>query len=100
MIRAKCNGHSDDWIMREHKHRLTVWLKDMDQPDGDTLEEQMIKRLAEVHLARSHHGKGMILMDIYFILPQRTRRSYPRIVVSALRPWTREQAKVPITMVS
>ena len=46
MIRAECNDCLDDWIMREHKHRLTAWLKDMDLPDGDTLEEQMIKRLA------------------------------------------------------
>ena len=46
MIRAESNGRSDDWIMREYKRRLTAWLKDMDLPDGDTLEEQMIKRLA------------------------------------------------------
>ena len=45
MIRAEYNGRSDDWIMREHKCRLTAWLKDMDLPDGDTLEEQTIKRL-------------------------------------------------------
>jgi len=46
MIRAECNGCSDDWIMREHKRRLTAWLKDMDLPDGETMEEQTIKRLA------------------------------------------------------
>ena len=46
MIRAECNGRSDDWIMREHKCRLTAWLKDMILSDGDTLEEQTIKRLA------------------------------------------------------
>jgi len=32
--------------MREHKRRLTAWLKDMDLPDGETMEEQTIKRLA------------------------------------------------------
>ena len=46
MIRAECNGRSDDWIMREHKRRLTAWLKDLDLPDGETVEEQTIKRLA------------------------------------------------------
>jgi hypothetical protein len=46
MIRAKSNGCSDDWIMREHKHRLTAWLKDLDLPDGKTVEQQTIKRLA------------------------------------------------------
>ena len=47
MIRAESNGRSDDWIMREHKHRLTAWLKnDLDLLDGETVEEQTIKSLA------------------------------------------------------
>ena len=46
IIRAESNGRSDDWIMREHKRRLTAWLKDLDLPDAETVEEQMIKRLA------------------------------------------------------
>jgi hypothetical protein len=32
--------------MREHKRRLTAWLKDLDLPHGKTVEEQTIKRLA------------------------------------------------------
>ena len=40
--RAQCNGRSDDWVMREHKRRLT----DLDLPDGETVEEQTIKTLA------------------------------------------------------
>ena len=31
--------------MREHKRRLTAWLKDLHLPDGETVEEQTIKRL-------------------------------------------------------
>ena len=46
IIPAESNGCSDDWIMREHKHRLTAWLKDLDLPDGETVEEQTIKRFA------------------------------------------------------
>ena len=46
MIRAECNGHSDDWMMREHKCRLTAWLMDLHLPDRETVEEQTIKRLA------------------------------------------------------
>jgi hypothetical protein len=46
MIHAESNGCSDDWIMREHKCQLTAWLKDLDLPDGETVEEQTIKRLA------------------------------------------------------
>jgi hypothetical protein len=46
MMHAKSIGRSDDWIMREHKHRFTAWLKDLDLPGGVTVEEQTIKRLA------------------------------------------------------
>jgi hypothetical protein len=46
MIHAESNGHSDDWIMREHKPRLTAWLKDLNLLHGETVEEQTIKRLA------------------------------------------------------
>jgi hypothetical protein len=46
MIRAESNGRLDDWIMREHKRRLTAWLKDLDLPDGETVEQQVIKRFA------------------------------------------------------
>jgi len=38
MIRAESKGRSADWIMREHKHRLTAWLKDLHLPDGETVE--------------------------------------------------------------
>jgi hypothetical protein len=46
MIYAEGNDHLDDWIMREHKHQLIAWSKDLDLPDGETMEEQTIKRLA------------------------------------------------------
>ena len=45
MIRAESNGRSDDWIMREHKRWLAAYLKDLHLPDGETVEEQTIKRL-------------------------------------------------------
>ena len=50
IIRAESNGHSDDWIMREHKRRLTAWLKDLDLLDGEAVKEQTIKRLAAGHI--------------------------------------------------
>jgi hypothetical protein len=46
MIHAESNGRSDYWVMREHKRRLTTWMKDLDLPDGETVEEQPIERLA------------------------------------------------------
>ena len=46
MIQEESNGRSGYWIMREHKRRLTAWLKDLHLPDGETMEEQTIKRLA------------------------------------------------------
>ena len=45
MIREESNGRSADWIMRKHKRRLTAWLKDLHLPDGESVEEQTIKRL-------------------------------------------------------
>ena len=32
--------------MREHKRQLTAWLKDLDLPNGETVDEQTIKSLA------------------------------------------------------
>ena len=46
VIRAQSKGHSKDLIMREHKRHLTTWLKDLNLPDGETMEDQVIKRLA------------------------------------------------------
>ena len=46
ILRAQCNSRSDDWVTRENKRRLTTWLKDLDLQDGETVEEQTIKRLA------------------------------------------------------
>lgn len=44
-IRDQINGRSEDWIMREH-NLFTAWLRDLNLPDVDTVEEQMIKILA------------------------------------------------------
>ena len=46
ILRAQYNGRSDDWVMREHKRRLTTFLKDLDLQDEETVKEQTIKRLA------------------------------------------------------
>jgi hypothetical protein len=46
MIRAESNGGSDHWVMREHKRQLIAWLKDLDLPHGETVEEHTIKILA------------------------------------------------------
>ena len=38
IVHAESNGRLDDW-MRELKCGLTAWLKDLDLPDGETVEE-------------------------------------------------------------
>ena len=86
MIHVESNGRLDDWIMREHKRRLTAWLKDLHLPEGRPWRNKQTKDWQRVHLPRSHHGKVIILMDIYSILPPRTERPCPRIVVFVLRP--------------
>ena len=45
-IREQNNGHIEDWVMKEHKHTFTTWLQDQNIPNGGTMEEQTIKKLA------------------------------------------------------
>jgi hypothetical protein len=40
------HGHTDEWLMKEHKNRFTSWLREHDIPDGKTIEERTIKALA------------------------------------------------------
>ena len=40
------HGHTDEWIMKEHKNQFTSWLREQDIPDGETLEDRTIKVLA------------------------------------------------------
>ena len=47
IIMAERNGHSDDWVMKQHKQRLTTWLKDQNKPPRETIDSITISRLAE-----------------------------------------------------
>ena len=47
IIMAERNGHSNDWVMKQHKQRLTTWLKDQNIPSGETIDSITINRLAE-----------------------------------------------------
>jgi hypothetical protein len=47
IIMAERNGRSDDWVMKQHKQRLTSWLKDQNIPLGETIDSITISRLAE-----------------------------------------------------
>ena len=47
IINEERNGHSDDWVMKPHKQRLTTWLKDQNIPPGETIDSITISRLAE-----------------------------------------------------
>ena len=44
---AERNGRSDDWVMKQHKQRLTTWLKDRNIPPGETIDSITISRLVE-----------------------------------------------------
>ena len=46
-IMAERNGRLDDWVMKQHKQRLTTWLKDQNIPPGETVDSITISRLAE-----------------------------------------------------
>jgi hypothetical protein len=45
-LREHNHGHTDEWLMKEHKNRFTSWLREHDIPDGETIEERTIKVLA------------------------------------------------------
>nr|ABB47579.1 transposon protein, putative, CACTA, En/Spm sub-class [Oryza sativa Japonica Group] len=45
-IKACFPGRSNDWISREHKRRFPLWLKDLNLPVGDYVEEFTLQRLA------------------------------------------------------
>jgi hypothetical protein len=45
-LREQNNRHIEDWVMKEHKHMFTTWLQDQNILDGETMEEQTIKKLA------------------------------------------------------
>ena len=45
-LRKQNHGHTDEWLMKEHKNKFTSWLKELDIPEGETIEERTIKALA------------------------------------------------------
>jgi hypothetical protein len=45
-LREQNPGHTDDWVMKQHKQQLNTRLMVMDIPHGEIIEEQTIKRLA------------------------------------------------------
>jgi hypothetical protein len=45
-LREHNHGHTDEWLMKEHKNQFTSWLREHDIPDGKTIEERTIKVLA------------------------------------------------------
>ena len=47
IIIAERNGRSDDWVMKQHKQRLTTWLKNQNIPPRETIDSITISRLAE-----------------------------------------------------
>jgi hypothetical protein len=45
-LREHNHGHTDEWLMKEHKNWFTSWLREHDISDGETIEECTIKVLA------------------------------------------------------
>jgi hypothetical protein len=46
IIMVERNGRSDDWVMKQHKQRLTSWLKDQNIQPRETIDSITISRLA------------------------------------------------------
>ena len=47
IIMAERNSRLDDWVMKQHKQRLTTCLKDQNIPPRETIDSITISRLAE-----------------------------------------------------
>ena len=75
MIRAKSIGRSDDWVIIEHKRQLTTWLKNLDLPDGETGEEQMIKRLATSPSSRVTSWEGYDINGYLFYTAAKDKKT-------------------------
>ena len=43
-IRAESHGRIEEWVMKQHKLRLTKWLREQDIPDGETTNDITRKR--------------------------------------------------------
>jgi hypothetical protein len=40
------HGHTDEWLMKEHKNWFSSWLREHDIPDGETIEKRTINVFA------------------------------------------------------
>lgn len=45
IIRAEINGHTEDWVMKQHKHRFTTWFKELNLMDGEIRDDITIRSL-------------------------------------------------------
>jgi hypothetical protein len=46
IIREESNGRIDEWVIKQHKQQFTTWLKDQNLPNGETIDDITISRLA------------------------------------------------------
>jgi hypothetical protein len=46
IINEERDGHTNEWVMKQHKQRLTTWLKDQNIPTKETTDDITINRLA------------------------------------------------------
>jgi hypothetical protein len=44
-IMEERNGHSNDWVMKQHRRRLTEWLRDQNIPPGESEDSIAISRM-------------------------------------------------------
>jgi hypothetical protein len=52
-LRKHNHGHTDEWLMKEHKNRFTSWLREHVILDGETIEKCTFKVLASRPSRRS-----------------------------------------------
>ncbi|WVZ62321.1 hypothetical protein U9M48_012083 [Paspalum notatum var. saurae] len=63
------------WIMKEHKHRFTSWLMDLNLPEGSTVEEVSLKRLASGPSSRVTTWQAYDINDQTFYIAAKDKKS-------------------------
>jgi len=75
VVRAESHGRSPDWIMKEHKRRFVEWLMEQEIPDGETIEERTIKRLASGPSAQVITWQGYDINGYIFYTAKKDNKS-------------------------
>ena len=74
-LREKNGGQTEAWIMKQHKLHFTAWLKDLDLPLGETIEEKTKHRLSQGPLRFVQTWQGYDINGFTFYTKAKDKKS-------------------------